>query len=278
MEIKSEKMEIKEISLEDITIGKGQARTRGVEKDLDELVKSIEKIGLLEPISVVPNEKGKYEVIAGQRRFLAHQKLERETISAIVHSGKIGDIEKRAISLTENLVRRNLESSDLIDSCTTLYNHYGTLGMVVKETGLPYHKVSEYVKYPQLIDPIKKMVDSGNLSLKDALRAQKAATDEERNVNQNDAIAFAKEFSNLSGTQKTAIVKARKENPSENIDTVIEAAKSGKTTQISTTLGPIAHAALGSYAKTEGTNQDDAARGLITEGLTEKGYMESDSE
>ena len=271
------KMEIQDIPLGDIIIGKGQVRTRGVDKELDELVASIEKIGLVEPIAVVPEANGKYEVIAGQRRFLAHQKLKRDVITAVIHNREIDDIGKRTISLTENLVRRNLESQDLIDSCTALYKHYGTLGMVVKETGLPYNKVSEYVKYPQLIEPLKKMVDDGNLQLKHALRAQKAATDKDKKISENDAIAFAKEFAGLSGVQQVSIVKARKENPAANIDTVIEAAKSGKTTQVIIDLGSMAHTALGEYAVKEGTNQKDAAMGLITEGLTEKGFIDPDN-
>ena len=68
----------------------------------------------------------------------------------------MSDIEKRAFSLTENLIRRDLELRDLIDSCTELYQHYGKIKIVVEETGLPLGKVRDYIKYPRLIAPLKK--------------------------------------------------------------------------------------------------------------------------
>ena len=69
-----------EIPLVDLVIGKGQVRLTDVGKDIDELAESISKVGLLEPIVVCPTaQAGKYEILTGQRRFLAHKKLGRET-------------------------------------------------------------------------------------------------------------------------------------------------------------------------------------------------------
>ena len=105
------------------------------------------------------------------------------------------------------------------------------------------------------------MVDDGDLGLKDALAAQDVATDDSDVVNENEAIIFAKEFTSLIGSQKAAVAKARKENPSESADTIIEAAKSGRTMQVTASLGSVAHLALKQYEETEGTNQRDAAMG-----------------
>ena len=109
---------VKEIPLKDLVIGKGQVRLRDVNKDVTELADSIRKIGLLEPIVVCPADKpGKYEIITGQRRFLAHQELKKETILAAVLDEKVDETTAKVLSISENLVRRDLNRRDLIDAC-----------------------------------------------------------------------------------------------------------------------------------------------------------------
>ena len=67
-------IDFKEIPLDDLVIGLGQVRTRDVAKEVDELADSISQVGLLEPIVVCSTEvEGKYEIVTGQRRFLARQ-------------------------------------------------------------------------------------------------------------------------------------------------------------------------------------------------------------
>ena len=78
-----------------IVVGTGQVRTRNVEKRIDELAESIRKVGLLNPIIVYQRDDGKYEVLTGQRRFLAHVKLETDTILAAILDRKITEIEAK---------------------------------------------------------------------------------------------------------------------------------------------------------------------------------------
>jgi ParB family chromosome partitioning protein len=120
--------ETKEIKLDDLVIGKGQVRLSGVGEDIDELAASIAKIGLLEPIVVCPAEKsGKYEILTGQRRFLAHKTLKRDTILACVLDSRVDETTAKIISVTENLVRKDLNRRDLITACTALYKVYGSV-------------------------------------------------------------------------------------------------------------------------------------------------------
>jgi len=82
--MKAVKKEIRDIPLEDLIIDKAQVRTTNVGAEIDELAESIRVMGLLEPIVVSPAEEdGKYEILTGQRRFLAHKKLKRPTITAV---------------------------------------------------------------------------------------------------------------------------------------------------------------------------------------------------
>ena len=90
--------------------------------------------------------KVKYEIITGQRRFLAHQELNKPTIWAAVLDKRVDEITAKVLSVTENLVRRDLHSHDLIDVCTFLFRKYGSVRAVCEESGLSQTKVSQYVK------------------------------------------------------------------------------------------------------------------------------------
>ncbi len=113
--------EIKEIPLDDIVIGKAQVRSKDVGRDIDELANSIRAIGLIYPISVCPaHESGKWEIVTGQRRFLAHRTLGEKTIKAIVYDRPLDEIEAKIISISENMSRVDLATKDKIDVCTYL--------------------------------------------------------------------------------------------------------------------------------------------------------------
>ena len=271
-------VEFKEISLGDLTFGLGQVRVRDVSKDLDKLADSIRQVGLLEPIVVSPTEdEGKYEIITGQRRFLAHQELGKDTIWAAILDERVDEMTAKMLSVTENLVRRDLHSRDLLDVCTYLYRQYGSLKAVSDETGLSYSKVSQYVRYDQLKSELRQLVDSGEVTVSTALRAQRAASvSGETNI--EEAVQFARDMSPMSGVQQDSIVKKRESNPTQPIDEVIESARSGgRLTQIVVTLTSEIHSALGRYSESQRTNMNDAAGKLIQDGLFMNDLLEKPS-
>lgn len=264
--------ETKKLPLAILTIGRGQIRLRDVSVGINELAQSIAKQGLLQPIVVAPaGEEGKYEIILGQRRFLAHKELGHDTIVAQILDEKVGEIEAKVLSLTENMMRRDISRRDKIDVCTALYKKYGTMKDVAQETGLPPREVSEYVKYDRLRPELKELVDRDEVPLNVALRAQDAAHVTEDTP--QDAIKLAKEMAGMSGAQRDRLARERQDQPTKSVDDVIESAKERtQVTQILVTLGAGAHRALQQYARDEGSNQDDAAAGLINEGLQGRGF------
>jgi ParB family chromosome partitioning protein len=232
-------------------------------------------MGLLEPIVVCKSsEKGKFEILTGQRRFLAHKQLKKKTIMATVLEGHLSDEDAKAISLTENLIRRDLSLKELIDACTSLYKKYGSIKAVSEETGISAQLVNTYVKYDRLIPELKKMVDNGGIDIKAALRAQDAAAAGDEKVSPKEALKIAKEMTSMSGAQQKKLVQHIKQGD-ETVEDAIENAKTGgKLTQIIVTLTADVHKSLQNFAAQEGTNQDDAAAGLIEEALLGKGFGE----
>lgn len=264
--------EVIKIPLDKLQIGQAQARLRHVDKDVDELVESIRKMGLLEPIVVCESNGDQYEILTGQRRFLAHQKLQRPNIVCAVLDERVDETMAKAISLTENLVRKDLDRRDLIDACTALYKQYGSIKDVAEETGLPLNRVREYVKYDQLVPNLKELVDKNEVPLTAALRAQKAATHSDGTVNPDDAIVYAKEMSPMTGIQQKAVLKAVEEKSDASAAETLEKVKAVRRTQVTVTLDEELHKSLQTFASDEGTTQDDAAATLIEEGLSTKGY------
>ena len=268
--------EYREIPLGDLVLDKGQVRTRDVHKDIDQLAESIESQGLLQPIVVCEaTQIGKWEILTGQRRFLAHKVLKRETITAAVLDERVDEAEAKAISITENLIRRRLTGPELIDGITFLYNKYGTATAVHDATGIPYADVRNYVKYPRLMPALKRIVDEGEVDIKVALRAQDAVEVDDLPPKQEDAVKLAREMKSMSDAQRKKVVKERKEHPSSTVDDVIEQARSSsRITQVVVTLGHDAHVALQRYAKDQDQNQDEAAAGIIEDTLKTHGFLE----
>jgi ParB family chromosome partitioning protein len=96
-----------EIKITQIKPNPNQPRTDFSEERIAELMKSIEKDGLLQPILVRP-EGSDYQIVAGERRWQACKKLGFKTIASKVIIAN--DVETQEIALVENLQRDNLNA------------------------------------------------------------------------------------------------------------------------------------------------------------------------
>lgn len=267
--------EYRDIALDDLVIGKGQAGTQNLSRGIEELAESIEAQGLLQPIIVcAAREQGKWEILAGQRRFLAHKHLKRGVISAAVLDKRVDEGQAKAISVTENLLRRQLSGKELTDAVTYLYNFYGSIKAVAETTGLPRSNVRDYVKYPRLLPELKRMVDAG-MNINAAVKAQDASNNEDGDPDPEVAIALAREMAPMTGVQRNKVVEERKANPERPVDEVIERAKAGsRVVQVVATVTQVTHRALRRFAEEDGSNQDEAAAALIEEALVGRGLLE----
>ncbi len=265
-------MIIREIDLSLLDIGQAQVRT-DLSSGIDELAASIRVQGLIHPIHVCETASDRFEIIAGQRRFLAHQLLGKKTIQAVVvPRDQLTDVQRVALSLTENMIRRDMTQRELIDACTKLYRQYGSMKIVAEETGLSADKVSQYVKYDQLIGELKDLVDNQGLDMQVALQAQRAAQADNGEVDEEAAVKFAQELQPMSGAQRKNFIKTVSESATDSIEERIERGrKQPILKQVVITLGEELLKQLQNYARNEGTTQDEAAAALIEDGLARRG-------
>ena len=103
-----EKKELNKVSISDLTRNPYQPREIFNETKLEELAKSIKKNGVIQPIAVRPkkNELGKYEIVAGERRWLAAQKAGLHEIPVNVLD--LTDVETLEVAIVENIQRDDL--------------------------------------------------------------------------------------------------------------------------------------------------------------------------
>ena len=96
------------VSISDLSRNPYQPRQHFREEKLEELAKSIKKNGIIQPIAVRPHksESGKYEIVAGERRWLAAQRAGLHEIPVTILD--LSDVESLEVAIVENIQRDDL--------------------------------------------------------------------------------------------------------------------------------------------------------------------------
>lgn len=97
---------IKKIPIGDIVPNRFQPRTVFDDEKIEELARTIHTHGVIQPIVLRDYEDGKYEIIAGERRYRAMKKLGWDEVPAIINN--LSDAETASVALIENLQREEL--------------------------------------------------------------------------------------------------------------------------------------------------------------------------
>lgn len=154
---------IVEILLSDIKLNKNQPRSTFDEEKLKELALSIKEHGVVQPVIVRPSETGKFELVAGERRWRACQMVGLARIPAIVR--KLNQKETSEIALIENIQRENLNPIEEGAAYKTLMDEYGlTQEELSKRVGKSRPFIANAVRLLALPETIKKMVVQGTIS------------------------------------------------------------------------------------------------------------------
>lgn len=221
--------DILEIDLDKISTGTSQARQRNIEvTDDDDLVTSIKKNGLLSPIIVKKQDNGEFEIVVGQRRFLAHKILNKPTIKACVLEGDVSELTAKRISLIENLARRNMKRADYVDAVQWFMDRYNSTATVAEEIGISTATVRKYLSIGRLPDEIKKDIDQKKYATRHALKALDALGGDEATVDVVRLRETATEIQNLSPQAQKKFVDIKKHEPNTPVKDV--AAKAIKRT------------------------------------------------
>lgn len=173
------KNELMDIDMAMVVPTEAQPRQSFKEDTIKELAESIEKNGLLQPIVVRPMEKGKYQIIAGERRYRAFKKLGRTMIPAIVRDYEDEEVDK--LQLVENVQREDLNPYDEAIAYLKLKEKYGLKqDDIAKAVGKSRPYISNMTRLLSLEDEILEMLKKGEITVSHAKLILSLDTKEER--------------------------------------------------------------------------------------------------
>lgn len=151
-----------DIPISEIVPNSEQPRKYFSHEDMESLVSSIKKHGVLQPLMVTEKEDGGYELIAGERRLRASQMAGLATVPAMVRSATQQD--KLELALIENIQRQDLNPIEEAFSYKRLSEEFGlTAEKIAERVGKSRPHVSNIVRLLDLPEEIKRAVADGQL-------------------------------------------------------------------------------------------------------------------
>jgi ParB family chromosome partitioning protein len=140
-----------------------QPRTSIRAEALDQLVRSIEESGVVQPILVRPRPNGRYQIIAGERRFRAAQKIGLRTIPAVVRD--VADDRILEFALVENIQREELSPIEEAQALKRLQDELSlTQESLAGKVGKDRATVANTLRLLRLPAEVREELHKGTLS------------------------------------------------------------------------------------------------------------------
>lgn len=153
----------REIPVGEIERSPFQTRSRFDEVQLAELAASITATGVVQPIVVRPLPHGHFQLIAGERRWLASQRAGKETIPAIVR--QVSDEQAMEMTIVENLQRSDLNPMEQARAYERLARDFQlTQEQMAKRTGKDRASVGNFLRLLKLPPEVQAHVEEGVLT------------------------------------------------------------------------------------------------------------------
>lgn len=154
----------REIPLELIDPNPFQTRRRIDETALHELAESIKVSGVVQPVVLRPTGNGRFQLVAGERRWLACKLADKTSIPAVVR--EISNEQAMEITIIENLQREDLNAMEQARAFERLSREFGlTQEQIASRTGKDRASVANFIRLLKLSDEVQELIESGQLSL-----------------------------------------------------------------------------------------------------------------
>ena len=154
---------VREIPVGQIDRNPYQTRARIDEAALNELAESIKASGVVQPITLRPGTNGRFQLIAGERRWLASQRAGKATVPAIVR--QVSNEQAMEITIIENLQREDLNAIEQARAYERLGREFGlTQEQMAQRTGKERSSVANFLRLLKLPPAVQEMVESDKLS------------------------------------------------------------------------------------------------------------------
>ena len=162
-ETAAEGPELRDLPLELIRPNPEQPRTRFDPASITSLAASIADAGIVQPLIVRPLPDGRYELIAGERRWRAAREAGVQTVPAIVRDEAEAD--RLQTALIENVAREDLSPVDEARACAALVEDLGlSKEELARRLGRSRSAISNLIRLLDLPDEVLELLASGELS------------------------------------------------------------------------------------------------------------------
>ena len=161
----SKKINTNKVSIKDISRNKLQPRKHFDKDSLEELTNSIKNQGVIQPIVVRPDKssEGKYEIVAGERRWLASQNAGLHEVPVVILN--IDDVKSLEFAIVENVQRQDLNPIEEARGYQRLINDFNYNQEKLSQfIGKSRSYIANSLRLLSLPEEVLSMVEQGNLS------------------------------------------------------------------------------------------------------------------
>ena len=181
-----------------------QPRAQIEDERLDDLAQSIKVNGIIQPIVARKLDSGRYQIIAGERRWRAAQRVGLHKVPVVVKDVAPHEKQRRLeLALIENLQRENLNPIEEAQAYHKLVNEFGLKHEeVAAQVGKDRSSIANTLRLLRLPDEVRAEVAGGRLSMGHARALVSLATEADQRRVARDVLTR-----NLSVRETEAIVK-----------------------------------------------------------------------
>ncbi len=154
----------RELAVDQLQPGKYQPRGHIDQEMLKELAESVKTQGVIQPILVRPCADGKFEIIAGERRWRAARMAGLQAVPVVVRD--IPDNQALAIALIENIQREDLNPLEQAAGIQRLTNEFGLTHQAAAEAlGRSRTAITNLLRLLELAPPVRDLLAHGKLDM-----------------------------------------------------------------------------------------------------------------
>lgn len=156
--------ELQEVDIDLIDPNPDQPRLRFNEDKLNELAQSISANGLVQPLLLRRSANGRYQIVAGERRWRAAQRAGLRRVHAVVRN--IPDSKLLELALIENIQREELNPIEEASAYQRLIHNLGlTQDEVAQQVGKDRSSIANYLRLLKLPEDVQRMLEDELISM-----------------------------------------------------------------------------------------------------------------
>ena len=190
------------------------------DSNIEELAASIREKGLLSPLTVRPLADGRFEILVGQRRYLACKLVPLDAVPCLIKEG-LTDADAMSLSLIENVHRADMHPIDKAKALQALLAKFGSYESVARESACSVPTIRRYLKLLELPTVLQDRIGTADGPSGISALSRLAST-----FSGEEAVLAYNEISGFTQRVQEEILK-RCDGSLERLDDLVEEAQEG---------------------------------------------------